>query len=305
MFFLTFYRALRFAFQGFWRNIWLSVVTIIILVLTLFSVSVVAGINVVGREMVKSIENKVDVSVYFFPTVSDSDVESVQYRLESLGSVASVTRVSKEEALAQFKERHKNDPTITESLNELTDNPLGTTLIIKAKKIEDYPLILQVLDDPDYQKLVQNRNFEDNQKIVARLSDISGRIQRGAIALSAMFIIISILIIFNTIRITIYTHREEIGIMKLVGASNWFVRFPFIIESLLYGLIAVAITLILVFPLVQLVSPQLQSFFQGYSFDLAAYFTGHFLMFALMQVALATFLSMASSAVAVGKYLRV
>ncbi|MFA6909162.1 MAG: permease-like cell division protein FtsX [Patescibacteria group bacterium] len=305
MIFLTIYRALRFALQGFWRNIWLSVVTIIILVLTLLSVSMVGGINIIGREVVKSVESKVDVSVYFFPSVDEADVQNIQYRLETLGSVASVQYISKDDALEQFRTRHQDDEDIINSLDELKDNPLGATLVVKAKKVSDYPLILQVLDDPEYTELVQNRNFDDNERIVTRLSDISSRMQKGGLAVSAVFVIISILIIFNTIRITIYTHREEIGIMKLVGASNWFVRFPFLLESLLYGLIAVVITMLVLLPLVSFLSPYVQSLFEGYTFDLSTYFSENILIIFAAQIALATVLSVVSSAVAVGKYLRV
>lgn len=303
--FLTLYRALRFALQGFWRNIWLSVVTIIILVLTIFSVSLVSGINVVGREAVNALQDKIDVSVYFFPEVSESDVQNVQYRLESLGSVKNVTYVSREQALADFREKHKGDQEIIDSLNQLTQNPLGATLVIKAKSVDSYPVILEVLDDKDYQKLIQDRNFEDNQAVIDKLADISRRVERAALALSAVFIIISILIIFNTIRITIYTHREEIGIMKLVGASNWFIRFPFVIESIFYAIIAVVISLALLYPFVQLVSPQLQSFFDGSNFSLLGYFTSHFLYILVFQLGFAIILSVISSAVAVGRYLRV
>jgi cell division transport system permease protein len=265
----------------------------------------VGGINIIGREVVKSVESKVDVSVYFFPSVDEADVQNIQYRLETLGSVASVQYISKDDALEQFRTRHQDDEDIINSLDELKDNPLGATLVVKAKKVSDYPLILQVLDDPEYTELVQNRNFDDNERIVTRLSDISSRMQKGGLAVSAVFVIISILIIFNTIRITIYTHREEIGIMKLVGASNWFVRFPFLLESLLYGLIAVVITMLVLLPLVSFLSPYVQSLFEGYTFDLSTYFSENILIIFAAQIALATVLSVVSSAVAVGKYLRV
>lgn len=305
MLFLSLYRAGRFALQGFWRNIWLSVVTILILVLTLVSISIVGGMNVVGSQLVQSLEEKVDVSVYFYPTVEDEDIQNIQYRIESLASVESVTKITKDEALEQFRLRHANDADILQSLDELSENPLGATLVIKAKTIEQYPLILEVLDDPDYEQLIQNRNFEDNQRIVDRLSDISTRVQRAALIVSTIFVVISILIIFNTIRITIYTHRDEIGIMKLVGASNWFIRFPFIIESVLYACFGVVLTLLVIYPIVQVVSPYVQSLFEGYPFDLAGYFSDHFITIILLQLAIALFLSVVSSAVAVGKYLRV
>ncbi|MFH1235982.1 MAG: permease-like cell division protein FtsX [Parcubacteria group bacterium] len=298
-------RAFHFALQGFWRNIWLSVVTVIILVLTLFSVSMVGGVNVVAREVVSSIENKIDVSVYFNPDVDQQEIQNIQYRFESLRSVDNVTFVSKEEAERRFRERHVNDPEIIQSLDELEENPLGATLVIKAKNIEDYPLILEMLEDPDYAELIENSNFDDNQVITDRLSDIASRVQRIGMLVTGVFVLISILIIFNTIRITIYTHREEIGIMKLVGASNWFIRFPFVLESILYAFIAVLFAMALLYPFVHVVSPYIATLFEGYDFNLLQYFTSNLLSIMLLQLAIAMGLSVISSAVAVGKYLKV
>lgn len=305
MIFSTLYRATKFAFQGFWRNIWLSIVTIIILILTLFSLSLVGGINVVANQVTDSIEDKVDVSVYFHPEIEVNDIQNIQYRFESLGSVETVTYISQDEAIKRFREKHADNSDIISSLDELDDNPLGASLIIKAKNVEDYDLILELLSDPDYEELIENQDFEDNQAIITSLTDISSRVQRVGIIVSMVFMVISLLIIFNTIRITIYTHREEIGIMKLVGASNWFVRFPFVIESMLYAIFGVVITMALLYPFVQILSPYISTLFEGYDFNLLSYFNENFFTILLLQFFVAVVLSMISSAIAVGKYLRV
>lgn len=303
--FVFIYRSIKFAFQSFFRNFWLSVVTIIILVLTIFSVTTVAGINYVAEKAIDSVKDKVDVSVYFKPEVESKEVINVRYRLEELSTVKEVTYVSREEALDKFRERHQDDSVILESIDQLEENPLSATLVIKANDIDDYQGILSFLDNPEYDELIQDKNFDDNEKVINQLSTISNKIENIGIIVSVIFVVIAVLIVFNTIRINIYTHREEIGIMKLMGATNWFVRAPFLIESLIYAVLAVIICLAILYPLLGVVAPQVNNFFEGYNLDLVSYFNSNFWQIIGWQLAFSVLLGILSSSIAVGKYLRV
>ncbi|MFA6553584.1 MAG: permease-like cell division protein FtsX [Patescibacteria group bacterium] len=302
---LFFVRTIKFALQGFFRNIWLSVVTIVILVLTLLSVTTAAGVNVLADKAITSVQEKVDVSVYFKPDVQEKDVLNVQNRLESMGQVKDVIYTSASQALENFKIKHAKDTVILDSINQLDTNPLGATLVVKAQSITDYTVIMSVLDSQEYASLIQDKNYDDNQKVIEHLDSLSNRVQRIGYIVSGVFVIIAILIIFNTIRINIYTHREEIGIMKLVGASNWFVRAPFLVESLLYGLLAVVLSLAILYPLLSVVGPQVNNFFEGYNLDFSQYFSAQFWQIVGWQVLFATALSVISSLIAIGRYLRV
>jgi len=302
---VSFYRTIKFAFQSFWRNIWLSIVTIIILVLTLFSISIVGTINMVANAAIESVKEKVDVSAYFKNGVSETDILNTQANLESLSMVESIRYISSAEALAVFKEEHRDDPVVMESLEELAENPLPATLVIKANNIDDYRAILEVLESPEYSALIEDKDFEDHEEVITSLSNISKRVQRIGIIVSVIFIIIAILIIFNTIRINIYTHREEIGIMKLVGASNRFVRSPFLVESLMYAIIAVLISIAILYPLLGVITPQINDFFEGYDVNLIDYFNSHLWQIIGLQLAFSVVLSVLSSSIAIGKYLRV
>ncbi len=301
----SFIRTMKFALQGFWRNVWLSLVTVVILVLTLLSISMVWGINVVANQAISAVQDKVDVSIFFKAGVAESEIFNIQNRFEALSQVKDVRYITPDQALAQFRQKHANDPDILASLDELKENPLGATLIVRANSLEDYPTILSVLDDPSYKDIVQDKNFEDSQTVINRLSDASQRVQRVGIVISIIFVIIAVLLIFNTIRITIYTHREEIGIMKLVGATNWFIRSPFLVESILYGLMAAIIAFAIFYPFVSVLSPQVSNFFTGYDFNLTNYFHAHFWGFFGFQLLFAVFLSVVSSLIAIGKYLKV
>ncbi|MBI5037975.1 MAG: ABC transporter permease [Candidatus Kerfeldbacteria bacterium] len=298
-------RTIKFALQGFFRNFWLSVVTIIILVLTLCSITLVAGINVVAEQAIASIQDRVDVSIYFKQEVSENDALAVRDRLLGLAEVETVTYVSKEDALEKFKSQHQDDTVILEAIEQLEENPLSATIIIKADSIEEYTAILAVLDNPQYSNLIEERNFDDNETVISRLSDVSNRIEQIGIIISAIFVLIAVLIVFNTIRINIYTHREEIGIMKLVGSSNAFVRMPFIIETFMYALISVVLTIAILYPLMNVVAPQVSSFFEGYDLDLATYVHDHIFYVIGMQLVFSVLLSTLSASIAIGRYLKV
>ena len=125
------------------------------------------------------------------------------------------------------------------------------------------------------------------------------------IIISILFILIAILIVFNTVRIAIFTHQNEISIMKLVGASNWFIRAPFIFESIFSGIIGCLLALAVFYPLLSLVQPQLASFFNGANFDLVGYFNNHLVWIVGSQLVGIIILNFISSSAAIGRYLKV
>lgn len=305
MFFVSFYRILKFGLKNFWRNFWLSLVTVFILVLTLFSISVVYTLNVVAENAINAVKAKVDIDLFFDPTVPDDKIFAVQAFLESLSEVREVQFISKEEALESFLTEHKDDPTIQESLTELDQNPLPATLVVRAKELENYSNIIVSLDNSEFAKLVSSRNFEDNQAVISRLTNVTDRIYQVGLGVSAVFIIIAILVVFNAIRMNIYTQREELGIMRLVGANNIFIRLPFIIESILWAILASIITILLLYPILSAVSPYIDTLFEGYDFDMFSYFTINFWNILGLQIIISVIISVISSMIAIGRYLKV
>ena len=299
---VAFSRIFRFALQNFWRNIWLSLVTIFILFLTLFSITFSTSLNIVAEKTIQAVKERIAVSVYFRQDAIEEDVRAVQEKLATMPAVKDVQYISREEALNAFRDRTQNNPIIQETIDALGENPLGATLIVKAQKIDDYPQIVTALTAPEYEKTIEDLDFEESQKVIERLSMLSDRARAIGVIVSAIFSLVAILVLFNTIRITIYSYREEIGIMKLVGASNWFVRAPFVVESILYAIIASALCL---FILVGVSAPYLNSFFAGYNIDLVGYLQMHFVTVIGLQLLVAVILAMLSSLFAVGRYLRV
>lgn len=271
--------------------------------LTLFVIGGLLLMSVVSNMVLADVEGKIDISVYFTPGVDENAILKVKNDIVSLPEVASVAYVSQEEALAAFQERHKGDEVIAASLDELGgDNPLGAALNIKAGSPDQLAGIAEVLSNRKYDG-VDKVNYFENQDVIERLSAVIGGVRTVGLGIVLVLTFVAVLVAFNTVRLAIYTAREEINIMKLVGASNWFVRGPFLVTGVLHGAFSALATSVAFFPVVWLVSPKIAFFIPR--MNLFQYFTGNFFEFFAIMLALGIGLGVLSSAIAVRKYLNV
>lgn len=299
-----FFRVFKFAFVDFWRNLGLSLMTISILVLTYLSLNLLVVVNFFTEAAIQVIEDRVDISVYFGPDVSDERIHGVRGNLVSLPEVEDVSFISRDEALEQFKRNHADEPAILEAIKEVGENPLGAVLVIKARDARDYGPILAALESPAVKSLVEDKTVEDHRALIDRLTKVTGKVQRAAIGLSVVFALISLLIVFNTIRVSIYIHREEIAIMRLVGASAAFVRIPYLIETVLFNLLALGIVAAAVMPAVQLIEPAARAFFDAETVEISRYFREGWLRIFGYQFAAVTLLSLVATALSMRRHLR-
>lgn len=302
--FTTLGRMIVFGLQNFWRNIWLSLVTVIIVVLNLFLMSTVMGLNVVGQQTLVAVKSKVNLSVYFKPSISEERVDEVRQELLDRPEVKSIRLVSRAEHLEQAKRQSK---LINSAVDVLGDNPLGAGLVISAKSLDGYGPIALAVKQPKYAALLEDtgNDFQTNQTVISNLSAIVDRLRLATLWLTILFGCIAILMVFNTIRVAIYSQREEIGIMKLVGASDAFVRGPFIITAILYGLLASLLTTAVLIPILTVLNPFFIQFFAGYDVNVLGYVRDNFWAILGAEVATGCGLSIISSVFAIGRYLRV
>lgn len=298
-------RAVKFAFQNFGRNFWLSLITVSMLVLTLLTVNVLLVLQLVTGKAISFAEERIEVSVYFYSATSEDRVRNAASYLQSLPQVRNVDVITADEALARFQERHAADSAILSSLTEVGGNPFGPTLVIKAHSADDFPFILDALDNPQFRNDIREKDFSSYEDIINRIRDTTERVQLFGLVLTGIFLLIAILIVFNTVRIAIFVHREEIGIMKLVGASNAFVRAPFLIECLLYSLLAVAVAAAVVLPGVAVVEPKLSAFFGSESAGVLSFFEANWYWIFGGEFLALTCVNMLATGVAMRKYLKV
>ncbi|MBT5808162.1 ABC transporter permease [Candidatus Uhrbacteria bacterium] len=303
--FISSYRVTKFAAQNFWRNFWLSLITISMLVLTLLTVNILVFTNVITDRAIGFVEDRIEVSVYFHDYATDTSVTSAVEYLRSLSQVRDVETITADEAYDQFVTRHAGDEQILSSIEELDSNPFGPTLVVKAYAAEDFELIIDALDNPQFSDQIREKDFSNYETLIERINDATDRIRAFGVVLSAIFLLIALLIVFNTVRISIFIHREEIGIMRLVGASNWFIKAPFLLEMMMLSFVAMGVTVGVMYPVVALIEPQFNIYFGSESVGLVQYFAQNGLtIFGLEFLALVV-ITMISTSLAMRKYLKV
>jgi len=303
-FVLSFTRVIKFTFQNIFRNFWLSFITLTIFVLTLITINAVLFINVVADSALEVVEQKVEVSFYFMPEASEEIVTSAQGYLRGFSQVRDVEYISAEEALEIFIERHADDEVILSSLEEVGDNPFGDSLVVTTQSTDDFEFISEAMETPEFSSYIKEQDFTDYEQVIAKIEAFRTRIGYAGFILAGLFGLIAIMIIFNTIRIAIYVHRDEIGIMKLVGANNWFVRGPFILEALLYSFSATIIMIAITFGILGTSRSQITEYFGDASNSIFAYFQENALFIFGWQFLALAILSLLTTAFAMRKYLK-
>lgn len=270
----TIYRVFKFAAQNFSRNIWLEIITITILILTVVSVNLILMINVIGEQAIHNIEKKIDFSIYFKPDAPSEAISDLRTYIASVDGVTGVDLVNADDALANFRAKHSKDTTILNALDQLDTNPFGVSLVVKAESPSVYSRVIGRLNQPAYAKWILDKNFEDRQSIIDKITSLRDQVQAIGFGISGIFALIALLIVINTIRVAIYIHREEVGIMKLVGASNWFVRGPFLVESFMWTAASILVSFIIMFPMLKALDVKLGLFFGG-PISVFDYFIAH------------------------------
>lgn len=305
---INLWRIIIFGTQNFWRNIWLSLVTVLIVILNLSLMTMIMGLNVVGQQTLTAVKSKVNLSVYFTASTAIQKVEDVRSQFLKRADVNTIAVITAEQHLKDLeKSPANNDHSVEKAVEQLGGNPLGPGMIITAKTLEEYAAISKALKDPSLAAIIEStgNDYQSNAQVIERLSNIVKRVQQATWWLTGMLALIMVLMIFNTIRVTIYSQREEIGIMKLVGASDAFVRGPFLVTSFLYGLLASVLVVAVLLPVLSILNPFFTQFFAGYDINIVGYTQQHIWLILGLEVLVACGLSMVSSVAAIGRYLRV
>lgn len=300
---LTTKRVARYGLIGFIRNGFISLAAILIMVITLFVLASLAISGAALNATLAQLTEKVDVNVYFTTEATEADIQGVKESLQKLPEVAEVTYTSPEQALAEFRERHKNQQTTIQALDQLSNNPLGASLAIRAKETSQYEAIAKFLESPAVgsSAIISKVNYYQNKTAIDRLTSIIEASRTAALVAAIFLAAASVLIVFNTIRLAIYTARDEIGVMTLVGAGHWYVRGPFVIAGVLYGLISAILVLIILYPIVVWLGPPSQDFFG--TFNVFDYYTSMFPRLSLLLIGTGIALGAVSSYLAVRRYL--
>ncbi len=305
---LTIKRIFRAGLLDFWRNAFVSMASILVMTVTLFVVGTTLFAGVILNSALNDLRSKADVNVYFVPGASVDQIQQLQQAVEARPEVASATYVSADQALENFKEAHQNDQLTLQALDELGTNPLGAVLNVRAKDLSQYDAIAQFIQAQGQgmqPPIIDKINYFDasHRQALDTLMNVTNSAQHLGIAIIVILVLVTVAIAFNTLRLAIYSSREEIQVQRLVGASSFFIRAPFMIEGVLYGLVAGVITLLLFYPLTWWVGSATERFFGGV--NVFSYYLGHFGLFFLAIIGTGVVLGAAAAFLAVRRYLKI
>lgn len=306
---ISFERVVKTGLLNFVRNAWLAVAAIAVMVITLSIVLFSVIANATFANTINQITERIDVSVYLQDDVSANDEqrEELIEQIQQVENVKSVTYVSKDEALVRYKEQNKDNLDLLLAISQ-TDNPLPASLQIKPVNPDNIEPIRQFLEQPQIKELQaeQTSYSGDRKEAIDKIGTATTFIRRAGVAGVIIFALISMLIIFNTIRMAIFNRRDELTIMRLLGASTWYIRGPFVVETVTYGIISALISVMLCSIAFSIQSNAFNASTLGlldiqYASD---YFAKHFWLILAIQLTLGILIGAVSSIIATRRYLK-
>ncbi len=293
--------------KNFIRGGAVSAATVLIMTVTLTIIGALIFLSALLTFTLDTIKDKVNVSVYFVTTASEQEILAVKGQLEKLPQVATVSYTSADEALVAFRERHAADQLTLQALDELGNNPLDASLEIRAKDPTEYESIVNFLEasptlSAGGSSIVDRINYAQNKEVIDRLALAISATREIGFAVVILFAIASILIAFATIRLAIYTAKEEIAVMRLVGASNIYVQGPFIVTGVITGVLASLIVLLALWPATWYAGLKTVAWFGG--FNVSSYYNDNLLFISVILLGSGIALGAVASVIAIRRYLK-
>ena len=299
-----FRRIIKTGLKNFARQSGFSLSTIFILVITIFLISFLFIFHQTTQVLVLDIQERADISAYFQPEASEEEILEAKEEIAKVPGVKSVEYISSAEALKDFRERYKSNPMIMEGLEEVGMNPLLAALNIQAEGLAQYDAISDFLKNSSFKNLIHHDTYYPQKRsIIEKLYSVTTKVNQAGIVLSMVLILVAVAIVFNTIKIAIYNAQEEISVMKLVGASNWFIRGPFIIQGIMCGILATIIAFFSFVIVCYFMGPKLDALLLG--FNIYSFIANNLLVIFAIQLACATAIGVVSSMIAIRRYLKV
>ena len=276
---------------------------LVVMVVVLMVVSFLFFLQGFSKYAVTSIKESIDISTYLKDGVSDEEVLALRQELLSIPEVENVEYITKERAMEFFVKKHEGDSLILDSLAAVGQNPLLASLNIRTKEPDQYEMVAEYLEDSQYSSAIDSIDYHDRAPVIVKLGKLMSGIKWGVVGISAVLSFVALLVSFNTVRLAIYNSKDEIEVMRLVGAGNWFIRGPFLVQGIIVGLFATFFTFLLLLPLLFFLSIRFQTL--SSEFDVLSYFFANLLWLLLLLVGVGMGLGLASSFIATKRYLRI
>jgi len=241
-------RIIKSGMQNFGRNLTLAIAAMAVMVITLTIILFSFVANATFNNTISQLTDRINISVYLKDEVASDDKKRMDFmsQLQKLENVKKVEYVSKEQALEQFREDSSDSPKLLTALSQ-TDNPLPASFKIWPENPNNLNPIKVFLEEPKISAMQSEKTSysADRKAAIDRITQATEFMRRAGVVGIIVFTIVSIMIIFNTIRMAIFNRRDELQIMRLLGASTWYIRGPFVVETVIYGILSAVISVLI------------------------------------------------------------
>ncbi len=301
----NFKRIIKFASTDFWRNKGISLAAVFVLVITIMLATSLFFFRGISQYLVSQVQDKIDITAYFKEDASEADILKIKEEILRMSpDIKKIEYVSKDNALKIFIEKHKDNNVFSKALEEVGQNPFLPSLnITTTGSALQYEQISNILQTKDYSAFVDKVDFSQKKDTIEKVFTITSGINAFGLILGIILVVVAILVVFNTIKLAVEGSKNEIATMRIVGASNWFIRGPFIVQGAIYGLIAFIICFVFSALLTYFLYSKIGVILPG--FNIFNYFLSNFWIFLLIQFGFGVGLGMISSFIVVKKYLQV
>lgn len=298
-------RVIGFASKDFERNKGISMAAIFVLTVAIMVVSGLFFFQGIVSYLTSEIQNKIDITAYFVDGTKEQDILDIKTQIiKSSPNIKSIEYVSKDQALLSFNDKHKDNPVFAKALQEVGDNPFLPSLnIITNGDPLQYQQVANIFKTSDFSKLVYKVDFSQKKDTIEKVYSITTKINTFGIILSVILVLVAILVVFNTIKLAIDNSKDEISTMKVVGATDWFVRGPFIICGAIYGIISFFVCFAISALFAYFSNAYASALMPGFS--LWGFFLTNWWIFVLIQLGFGIGVGVISSFIVVRKYLDV
>lgn len=301
MFLQALFRLIKLGLTNFWRNLWLNLVATFVMSLTLMTITFLLVMAFFVQTEIKLVESKIDYEIYLVDGISQERIDLLKEAIGKNVEIKEIEYITKEKAVDKYKEIFGDNDNLINYIKQ--ENPLKESLIIKTVNPTDLEKINDLVNSDDFKDAVYSSSYSRNRNVIVRLIGIIDFIEKAGVVIALIFIIIAVAVVFSTVRIAIYSRKDEIEIMKLVGATDWFVHAPFLIESALYGILAAGLALALVAAIMYYVSLAAASYLGVAQDVLYQYFGDYYVFVVLFQLLLGVTISVTSAFVAIRRHL--
>ena len=298
-------RIINFAVSDFSRNRGISIATMFVLVITIMLVTGLFFFQGITGYLTTQVQDKIDITAYFNSNAQEQDILNVKSQIQKMSpEIKSIEYVSQDQALAAFSAKHADSPVLTNAIQQVGDNPFEASLNVTTNgSPAQYEQVANILQSSDFSKFIDKVDYSQKKDTIEKIYSITSRINLYGMILGILLVIVAMLVVFNTLKLAIENSKTEISTMRIVGASDWFVRGPFMIQGIIYGLISFIICFVLSGLLAWGVSGSLSVMLPGFS--AIGYFLTNAWIFVLIQLCFGIGVGVVSSYIVVKKYLEV